>query len=109
MKASDLSEPEILALLSRRPTVWHTHWSGTGSMPRVYDPTHPDAPEKVLLAKLRAMKRKGLIDGCDCGCRGDWNVETPVVPPPSPERAPRVRRPEVDTVPDDLRLVPRSR
>jgi hypothetical protein len=20
------------------------------------------------------MKSKGLIDGCDCGCRGDWVI-----------------------------------
>jgi len=73
MKASDLSEPAILALLAERPGVWHTH-DGEGIMPRVYDPTHPDAPPKVLLSKLRAMMRKGLIYGCGCGCRGDWHV-----------------------------------
>lgn len=31
-------------------------------------------PERVLLAKLVAMKRRGLIDGCGCGCRGDWEL-----------------------------------
>lgn len=72
MKASNLSEAAILATLNEQPGVWHTHWADAGSMPRVYDPTHPDAPEKVLLAKLRAMVRKGLIGGCGCGCRGDW-------------------------------------
>lgn len=74
VKAGDLSEPAILALLAERPGVWHTHWTPADPMPRVYDPTHPDAPEKVLLAKLRAMERKGLIEGCGCGCRGDWHV-----------------------------------
>lgn len=45
-----------------------THWQGyANSIPS-------DAPPKVLLAKLAAMKRRGLIDGCACGCRGDWQI-----------------------------------
>jgi len=43
-------------------------------MPRVYDPEWPDAPPKLLAARLRAMLRKGIINGCSCGCRGDWHV-----------------------------------
>lgn len=30
-------------------------------------------PDKVVLAKLRSMHRRGIVDcQCDCGCRGDW-------------------------------------
>jgi hypothetical protein len=77
MKASDLSDDGILSVLMKMPGTWHTtpHGSG-GIMPIVYDPANPDAPYKVLLAKLRSMKRRGLIDGCGCGCRGDWHVIT---------------------------------
>lgn len=32
----------------------------------------PDVPGKVLAAKLEALVRRGLIDGCTCGCRGDF-------------------------------------
>lgn len=31
--------------------------------------------EKVVLAKLRSLIRRGLLDGCYCGCRGD--IELP--------------------------------
>ena len=31
-------------------------------------------PWKVLLAKMAAMQRRGLVDGCACGCRGDWVI-----------------------------------
>lgn len=31
-------------------------------------------PPKVLLAKAKRMIRRGLIAGCACGCRGDWEV-----------------------------------
>lgn len=84
-KAGDLSEPAILAVLQKRPGEAHTHWTGAGSMPRVLDPSHRDTPPKVLLAKLRAMARKGLIDGCGCGCRGDWRwppTSSATSPPP---------------------------
>jgi hypothetical protein len=31
-------------------------------------------PEKVVLAKMKALKRRGLITGCPCGCRGDFEL-----------------------------------
>lgn len=31
-------------------------------------------PWKVANAKLRKMERRGLVDGCPCGCRGDWTI-----------------------------------
>ena len=31
-------------------------------------------PERVLLAKLRRLVRRGLLDGCPCGCRGDFTI-----------------------------------
>lgn len=34
----------------------------------------PDVPPKVLRAKLSAMIKKRIIDGCTCGCRGDFTV-----------------------------------
>lgn len=32
----------------------------------------PDMPPKVVRAKLGQMVRKGVLDGCACGCRGDF-------------------------------------
>lgn len=59
---------------------WMSHWpvrewmtdEETRDWTLASAPELVDVPEKVLLAKLRAMKRKKLIDGCGCGCRGDW-------------------------------------
>ncbi len=31
-------------------------------------------PEKVIRAKLAALVRRKVIDGCTCGCRGDFAV-----------------------------------
>ncbi len=33
---------------------------------------HFAVPWKVLMAKLRGLKARDLIDGCTCGCRGDF-------------------------------------
>jgi hypothetical protein len=34
----------------------------------------PDIPQKVILAKLRNLDKKGLVDGCACGCYGGFTV-----------------------------------
>ena len=68
-----VSESGLLEVLRREPNARHTHWFVNGAL-RVYDPAWPDAPEKLVLARLRAMERKGLVTGCGCGCRGDWMV-----------------------------------
>lgn len=77
MKASDLSELDILRFLAAQhhaSTQWKPLPSGMRSMPSVATAVPPEVPEKVLRAKLRAMNKKGLVHGCGCGCRGDWYI-----------------------------------
>lgn len=31
-------------------------------------------PIKVIRAKLAALIRRGLMTGCTCGCRGDYDI-----------------------------------
>jgi hypothetical protein len=31
-------------------------------------------PPKVVKAKLASLVKRGLLDGCACGCRGDFHV-----------------------------------
>lgn len=31
-------------------------------------------PDKVVLAKMRRLIDRGLVDGCPCGCRGDYEL-----------------------------------
>lgn len=33
-----------------------------------------EVPEKVVLAKARKVMDKGRMDGCGCGCRGDFDL-----------------------------------
>lgn len=34
---------------------------------------YDDMPRKVVQAKAKSLIRRGLADGCTCGCRGDFN------------------------------------
>ncbi len=33
-----------------------------------------DLPDKLVLAKMRNLILKGLVSGCGCGCRGDFEI-----------------------------------
>ena len=46
------------------------HWAYTSELQAKL----PQFPPKVVLAKLRALNKRGLLDGCTCGCRGDWEM-----------------------------------
>lgn len=63
MKCSDIDAGTILRFLKDRASPAMT-WD--------IEELLPDAPPKVVLAKLRKLIRKGYIDGCSCGCRGDF-------------------------------------
>lgn len=34
----------------------------------------PGVPWKVVLAKFRRVQGRGLVTGCDCSCRGDFEL-----------------------------------
>uniref|UniRef100_A0AAU8GSQ2 Helix-turn-helix DNA binding domain n=1 Tax=Mycobacterium phage Pharb TaxID=3136626 RepID=A0AAU8GSQ2_9VIRU len=34
----------------------------------------PGVPWRLVLAKFRRVAGRGLVTGCDCGCRGDWTL-----------------------------------
>lgn len=46
-----------------------------GYMPTVRDvPQLAALPERLLLAKMEMLIRAKLVDGCSCGCRGDFEI-----------------------------------
>jgi hypothetical protein len=76
MQAKDVSDVAVLRVIGelmaesyrRRPApdeyLWTMRWD--------IEARFPDVPEKVMQAKYTALVRRKLIDGCDCGCRGDF-------------------------------------
>jgi hypothetical protein len=37
-------------------------------------PNGAGLPDKLVLAKIARLMKRGLIDGCPCGCRGDYEL-----------------------------------
>ena len=73
MQAKDIPEQPILDFLANlpQPATWFPGYPNSiqNAMPE-------GTPDKVALAKMSSMVRRGLIKGCSCGCRGDfvlWN------------------------------------
>jgi hypothetical protein len=53
----------------------HPEWVG---MAQATDGTSVRIPEKVVLAKAKRLVQRGVINGCACGCRGDFSRIVPV-------------------------------
>ena len=73
IQAKHIPERPILEWLKHRADnglLWGT-WS------RGYEnsvPVPADVPDKVIVAKMSQMIRKGLVNGCGCGCLGDYVI-----------------------------------
>lgn len=75
LQAKDI--PDLLALCAvdacqywchewSKPTlIWAARWDVAAMI---------GFPEKVVLAKLRSLMKRGLVSGCPCGCRGDLDM-----------------------------------
>lgn len=73
-QAKDYPDEPILAFLSKQtsPATWFEDF---GIMPSVRAVFPPGTPEKVILAKMRSLIWRGLVEGCGCGCRGDFRIK----------------------------------
>ena len=73
MKTATISDIDVLRFLARHQGRWATWGEGHG-MPTVRDAMPKGTPEKLQLAKMRRLHKRGLVGGCTCGCRGDWEI-----------------------------------
>jgi hypothetical protein len=74
MQCKDIPETPILAFLADHRGEW-CHWFDPDRFDRsVRRAMPPGTPEKLALAKMRGLIRRGLVEGCDCGCRGDFEI-----------------------------------
>lgn len=53
-----------------RPWDFRPHWVFIFDIERLL----PMFPTRVILSKAKALIRRGLIKGCVCGCRGDFEL-----------------------------------
>lgn len=72
-QAKDISDDAILAIVDRfcadNPKRGHAPWAFTWDIQAAL----PEFPKKVVLAKLRSLVKRGVLNGCTCGCRGDFH------------------------------------
>jgi hypothetical protein len=73
MQCKDIPDLPILQFLAAHEGRWCTHFESV-HMPSVLDAMPKDVPEKLAHAKMDMLHRRGLVDGCACGCRGDWEI-----------------------------------
>ena len=67
MKAADIPDASFLAIVRE--------YNERGDWAMVRDLAQRlNYPVPVIEAKARKLIRRGLMDGCTCGCRGDYSV-----------------------------------
>ena len=71
-QCKDVPDAPVLRFLAQRPGVWHNWYVGNDKDVRQAMP--PGLPDKLVLGKMRMLIRRGLVSGCDCGCRGDFEI-----------------------------------
>jgi hypothetical protein len=75
VKASDISDEAFIAALEP-DGAWTMIWDLCDRL---------GYPEKVVRAKAKTMiTRRKTVDGCYCGCRGDFHLVQSVVPRVAP-------------------------
>jgi hypothetical protein len=83
MQCKDIPDRPVLQFLVDRPwsDIRNATWFATATEAHgdygansVLLAMPPNTPEKLALAKMRSLIRRGLVDGCPCGCRGDFEI-----------------------------------
>ncbi len=72
MQCKDIPDMPILRFLALNPGVWRNWYFGNDK--DVHQAMPPDTPDKLVPWKMRMLMRRGLVTGCDCGCRGDFEI-----------------------------------
>ena len=79
-KCKDISNADVLKFLAEQKDPSHVdgyQWCTCGegySMPTVQDCMPKGTPEKLQRAKMKQLIKRGLAEGCSCGCRGDYYI-----------------------------------
>lgn len=75
MQCKDIPDLPILQFIDSQrdngPMGW-CNWHGDEFPNSVTHAMPKKIAGKLLLAKMNQLIRRGLVDGCGCGCRGDF-------------------------------------
>lgn len=73
LQCKDIPTQPILDYLAAYGGIGCTHWTGWERSVRKVMPS--EVNDNLALAKMSSLMRKKLVRGCDCGCRGDWELK----------------------------------
>jgi hypothetical protein len=73
MKCKDIPDKPIMEFLLKNKGQWCNWYLKNERDVRNAMPKNLTS-EKLILAKMRQLIKRGLVDGCDCGCRGDFEI-----------------------------------
>lgn len=71
MQAKDIPELPVLAFIAASPR-WCTLFVGFENS--VANAMPARTPPKVMRAKMQSLIKRGLVTGCTCGCRGEFEI-----------------------------------
>lgn len=82
--ARDIPDDLFLDAIRAARGLWTRRWAMLSDIQAVlagvplskqgYPEEFPGVPRKVVLAKAKRLINRNVIDGCDCGCRGDFEI-----------------------------------
>lgn len=72
MQCKDIPDQLVLDAVTDREPGWSTQT--TGRICEALEQQLGPVPWNLLLAKLRRLVARGLIDGCPCGCSGGFTI-----------------------------------
>ena len=72
MQCKDIPDIPILKFLLSNKGTWCNWYRGYDHSVCLAMPN--DTPCKLVLAKMKTLIRRGLVKGCTCGCRGDFEI-----------------------------------
>lgn len=76
--ARDIANVDFLRavqLIADAKGYWANRWEVGVALGDIYV-LPEEIPEKVVMAKARRLINRGLMTGCPCGCRGDFELTT---------------------------------
>lgn len=76
LQCKDIPDRPILEFLARNVGQWHNWIFDEGELSEfnVRLAMPPGTPDRLVIAKMAALIRRRLVDGCACGCRGDFEI-----------------------------------
>jgi hypothetical protein len=72
MQCKDIPDKPIMEFLLKHKGKW-CNWYFEDERD-VHSAMPKDTPEKLVLGKMRQLMKRGIVTGCCCGCRGDFEI-----------------------------------